>query len=43
MDPSFRPEEPTVGLTIDRGTLQVSDGPGLGVEYREGWNPFLPK
>jgi len=43
MDPSFRPEEPTVGLTIDRGTLQVSDRPGLGVDYREGWNPFLPK
>lgn len=43
MDPSFRPEEPTVGLTIDRGHLQVSDEPGLGVAFREGQNPFLSK
>ncbi len=40
LDPSFRPEEPTAGLHIENGWLQVSKQPGLGVKFREGQNPF---
>jgi len=40
MDPSFRPEEPTTGITISGGWLYLPDNHGLGVEYKTDQNPF---
>ena len=40
LDPSFRPEEPTEGLKMDGGWLDVPDNPGLGVRFRSGLDPF---
>jgi o-succinylbenzoate synthase len=43
LDPSFRPEEPTTGLHIENGWLQVSTQTGLGVAFRDGQDPFAKK
>jgi len=41
LDPTFRPDEPTIGLKIENGLLHVPTKPGLGVEYKKDQDPFL--